>query len=57
MIDKNKITKAAQQISEKVVDTKCFDDSNPTHLAFAEGYFDGFNAGAKWMQEEFLKDL
>ena len=57
MIDDKKIEKAARQISEKVVDTKCFDDSNPTHLAFAEGHFDGFNAGAKWAINEFLKNL
>ena len=57
MIDKYKIGKAARQISEKVVDTKCFDDSNPTHLAFAEGHFDGFNAGAKWAINELLKEL
>lgn len=57
MIDKNKIAKAARQISEKVVDAKGFDDSKPTHLAFSEGHIDGFNAGAKWMQEELLKDL
>ena len=57
MIDDKKIEKAARQISEKVVDTKCFDDSNPTHLAFAEGHFDGFNAGAKWAINEFLNEL
>lgn len=57
MIDKNKIAKAARQISEKVVDAKGFDDSKPTHLAFLDGHIDGFNAGAKWMQEEFLKNL
>lgn len=57
MIDKYKRAKAARQISEKVVDAKGFDDSKPTHLAFLDGHVDGFNAGAKWMQEEFLKDL
>lgn len=57
MIDKYKIAKAARQISEKVVDAKGFDDSKPTHLAFLDGHVDGFNAGAKWMQEEFLKNL
>ena len=57
MIDKNKIAKAARQISEKVVDAEGFDDSKPTHLAFLDGHVDGFNAGAKWMQEELLKDL
>lgn len=57
MIDKYKIAKAARQISEKVVDDKGFDDSKPTHLAFLDGHVDGFNAGAKWMQEEFLKEL
>lgn len=56
-MDKNKIAKAARQISEKVVDANGFDDSKPTHLAFLEGHIDGFNAGAKWMQEEFFKDL
>lgn len=57
MIDKNKIAKAARQISEKVADAKGFDDSKPTHLAFLEGHIDGFNAGAKWAINEFLKDL
>lgn len=57
MIDKNKIAKAARQISEKVVDAKGFDNSKPTHLAFLEDHIDGFNAGTKWMQGEFLKDL
>ena len=57
MIDDKKIEKAARQISEKVVDAKGFDDSNPTHLAFAEGHVDGFNAGAKWAINEFLKNL
>lgn len=57
MIDKNKIAKAARQISEKVVDANGFDDSKPTHLAFLEGHIDGFNAGAKWAINEFLKDL
>lgn len=57
MIDDYKIKKAARQISEKVMDANGFDNSKPTHLAFLEGHIDGFNAGAKWMQEEFLKDL
>lgn len=57
MIDDYKIKKAARQISENVVDANGFDNSKPTHLAFLEGHIDGFNAGAKWMKEEFLKDL
>lgn len=57
MIDKNKIAKAARQISEKVVDANGFDDSKPTHLAFLEGHIDGFNAGAKWAINEFQMDL
>lgn len=57
MIEDKKIEKTARQISEKVVDANGFDDSKPTHLAFLDGHVDGFNAGAKWMQEEFLKDL
>ena len=57
MIEKYKIAKAARQISEYVVDANGFDNSKPTHLAFLEGHIDGFNAGAKWMQEELLKDL
>lgn len=57
MIDKNKIAKAARQISEKVADANGFDDSKPTHLAFLEGHVDGFNAGAEWAINEFIKDL
>lgn len=57
MIDEKKIEKAARQISEKVVDAIGFDDSKPTHLAFLDGHIDGFNAGAKWAINEFLKDL
>lgn len=57
MIDDYKIKKAARQISEKVVDANGFDNSKPTHLAFLEGHIDGFNAGAKWAINEFLKDL
>ena len=57
MIDKYKIAKAARQISEKVVNAKGFDDSKPTHLAFLDGHIDGFNAGAKWAINEFLKNL
>ena len=57
MIDKNKIAKAARQISEKVVDANGFDDSKPTHLAFLDGHIDGFNAGAKWAINEFQMDL
>lgn len=57
MIDKNKIAKAARQISEKVVDANGFDDSKPTHLAFLDGHIDGFNAGAKWAINEFFNDL
>lgn len=57
MIDKYKREKAARQISEKVVDAKGFDDSKPTHLAFLEGHVDGFNAGAKWAINEFIKSL
>ena len=57
MIDDKKIEKAARQISEKVVDANSFDDSKPTHLAFLDGHVDGFNAGAKWAINEFLKDL
>lgn len=57
MIDKNKIAKAARQISEKVVDANGFDDSKPTHLEFLDGHIDGFNAGAKWAINELLKDL
>lgn len=56
-MDKNKIAKAARQISEKVVDANGFDDSKPTHLAFLEGHIDGFNAGANWATNELLKDL
>lgn len=57
MIDDKKIEKAARQISEKVVDANGFDDSKPTHLAFLDCHVDGFNAGAKWAINEFLKDL
>lgn len=57
MIDKNKIEKAARQISEKVVDANGFDDSKPTHLAFLDGHIDGFNAGAKWAINELMKNL
>lgn len=57
MIDEKKIEKAARQISKKVVDAIGFDDSKPTHLAFLDGHVDGFNAGAKWAINEFLKDL
>lgn len=57
MIDENKIAKAARQISENVVNAKGFNDSKPTHLAFLDGHIDGFNAGAKWAINEFLKDL
>ncbi len=39
------------------MDANGFDNSKPTHLAFLEGHIDGFNAGAKWMQEELLKNL
>lgn len=56
MIDDYKIKKAARQISEKVVDANGFDNSKPTHLAFLEGHIDGFNAGARWAINEFLKD-
>ena len=57
MVDEKKIEKTARQISEKVVDAIGFDDSKPTHLAFLDGHVDGFNAGAKWAINEFLKDL
>lgn len=57
MIDKNKIAKAARQISEYVVDAKGFDDTKPTHLAFLDGHVDGFNAGAKWAINELMKNL
>lgn len=57
MLDKNKIAKAARQISENVADAKGFDDSKPTHLAFIEGHVDGFNAGAELAINEFLKSL
>ena len=57
MIDDYKRKRAARQISEKYVDANGFDNSKPTHLAFLEGHIEGFNSGAKWMQEEFLKDL
>ena len=57
MIDDYKRKRAARQISEKYVDANGFDNSKPTHLAFLEGHIEGFNSGAKWTQEEFLKDL
>ena len=57
MIEDYKIKKTARQISEKVADANGFDNSKPTHLTFLEGHIDGFNAGAKWMQEELLKNL
>lgn len=57
MIEKYKIAKAARQISENVVDTKGFDDSKPTHLAFLDGHVDGFNAGAKWAINELMENL
>ena len=57
MIEKYKIAKAERQISEYVVDAKGFDDSKPTHIAFLGGHVDGFNAGAKWAINEFIKDL
>lgn len=57
MIDENKIAKAARQISENVINSKGFNDSKPTHLAFLDGHIDGFKQGAKWAINEFLKDL
>ena len=57
MIDKNKIAKAARQISEKIADANGLDYSKPTHLAFLDGHIDGFNAGAKWAINEFLNGL
>lgn len=57
MIDKYKREKAARQISEKVADANGFDDSKPTHLAFLEGHVDGFNAGAEWAINKFIKNL
>ncbi len=57
MIEDYKIKRVARQISEKYADANGFDNSKPTHLAFLEGHIEGFNSGAKWMQEEFLKNL
>ena len=57
MIEDYKINKTERQISEKVVDAKGFDDSKPTHLAFLGGHVEGFNSGAKWAINEFLKGL
>lgn len=57
MIDNDKIKSAARKISEKAVDAKGFDASKPTDLAYLEGHIKGFNAGAKWAINEFLKDL
>lgn len=57
MIDDDKRKRAARQISEKYVEANGFDNSKPTHLAFLEGHIEGFNSGAKWAINEFLKDL
>lgn len=57
MIDDKKIEESARKISEKAVVAKGFDNSKPTHLAFLEGHVVGFNAGAKWTINEFIKDL
>lgn len=46
MIDEKKIEEAAIENSEKLSDGKHYRD-----------LVVGFKAGAKWMQEEFLKDL
>lgn len=51
MIDDKKIEKAARQISEKVVDAKGFDDSNPR-----KGYYESLASLQRVMPESDYDD-
>ena len=57
MITEKQIEEAARMHTEKESEAKGFDSSKPYHLAYAEGNVVGFQAGAHWAIQEFLKGL
>ena len=59
MIDDYKIKKASRMYADEVFESRKYDENHlqPHHIAFIEGNAVGFEAGAKWAINEFLKDL
>lgn len=59
MIDDYKIKKASRMYADEVFESRKYDENHlqPHHIAFIEGNAAGFEAGAKWVINEFLKDL
>lgn len=59
MIDDYKIKKASRMYADEVFESRKYDENHlqPHHIAFIEGNAAGFEAGAKWAINEFLKDL
>ncbi len=59
MIDDYKIKKASRMYADEVFESRKYDENHlqPHHIAFIEGNAAGFEAGAKWAVNEFIKDL
>ena len=59
MIDDYKIKKASRMYADEVFESRKYDENHlqPHHIAFIEGNAAGFQAGAKWAVNEFIKDL
>lgn len=59
MIDDYKIKKASRMYADEVFESRKYDENHlqPHHVAFIEGNVAGFEAGAKWAVNEFIKDL
>ena len=59
MIDDYKIKKASRMYADEVFESRKYDENHlqPHHIAFIEGNAAGFEAGAKWAINEFLKGL
>lgn len=59
MIDDYKIKKASRMYADEVFESRKYDENHlqPHHIAFIEGNAAGFEAGAKWVVNEFIKDL
>lgn len=59
MIDDYKIKKASRMYADEVFESRKYDENHlqPHHIAFIEGNAAGFEAGAKFAINEFIKDL
>lgn len=57
MIEKCKIAQAARMYAESVSEARGYDHSKAEYIAYIEGIATGFEEGAHWAIQEFLKEL